>query len=164
MDHIEVYPVCIQVVNDLVTAGKTFTAYEAHKLVQQSTQDPTISYDSVTRPALHVLGIQAVNSGVYAMRLEDFGGRTPAWVYEPVGVTPARPTPLQPRMFNVDSTSLFSVGYDYSLGLLWVIFTSGRTYFYDDVDPETFVGLLYAESHGKYFNANIKDQHDYQEV
>ena len=47
-------------------------------------------------------------------------------------------------------------------GDLFVRFTSGRTYFYPNVSTVTFVGLLMAESVGKFFNAEIRNLRNFE--
>lgn len=42
-------------------------------------------------------------------------------------------------------------------GDLFVRFVSGKTYFYPKVRTATFIGLILADSAGKYFNANLRN-------
>ncbi|MGH8899147.1 MAG: KTSC domain-containing protein [Egibacteraceae bacterium] len=64
----------------------------------------------------------------------------------------------------VISTMLASVGYDPTTRTLEAEFTSGAVYRYSDVPPETYEGLMAADSHGRYFNAHIRDRYRYDRV
>lgn len=41
-------------------------------------------------------------------------------------------------------------------GDLFIVFQSGKTYFYPQVKSSWWIGLVLAESAGKYFNANLR--------
>ena len=56
----------------------------------------------------------------------------------------------------VESSNLYSVGYDPRSEILEVEFHGGRIYRYFDVPPSLYTGLMQASSHGKYFNQHIK--------
>jgi len=62
----------------------------------------------------------------------------------------------------VESSMVHAVGYDPRTSRLEVVFTSGRTYCYEDVPPEVFQGLLEAESKGRYMRAYIIDVYPYR--
>ncbi len=47
---------------------------------------------------------------------------------------------------------------------LLVVFTSGRRYIYANVPPAVVKGLDDAESKGTFFNAEIRDRYDYDEI
>lgn len=64
----------------------------------------------------------------------------------------------------VVSTVLRSVGYDAQTHTLEIEFDSGHVYQYTDVPPNVHWELMHAESHGKYFDANIRDEYTYQLV
>jgi hypothetical protein len=64
----------------------------------------------------------------------------------------------------VDSQALRSVGYDPTRQVLQAEFTSGNVYEYDDVPLEVYQDLMAAESHGRYFNACIKDRYRYRRL
>jgi KTSC domain-containing protein len=64
----------------------------------------------------------------------------------------------------VSSEMLRSVGYDATTRTLEAEFTSGAIYQYYDVPAEVHDGLLTAESHGRYFNAHIRDHYRYNRV
>ena len=60
----------------------------------------------------------------------------------------------------VDSSVIFSIGYDETERVLKVRFRNGRTYAYLDVPPTAHDSLLTAGSIGKYFNERIKPNYD----
>lgn len=60
---------------------------------------------------------------------------------------------------EVESTTLRSVGYEPAEGILELEFTSGAVYQYFDVPVSVWQGLLRAESKGKYFNREIRDDY-----
>ena len=57
-----------------------------------------------------------------------------------------------------------SVGYQAKEGILEIEFDSGSVYQYVGVPAETHEGLLRAESKGRYFNSEIRDDYPYVEV
>jgi hypothetical protein len=61
----------------------------------------------------------------------------------------------------VVSSSLATVGYDASSSTLDVEFTSGAVYRYYGVSSAEHDGLMSAGSHGRYFVANIRNNHPY---
>ena len=63
------------------------------------------------------------------------------------------------RRTAVDSTTMRSVGYDSAQQILEVEFTSGAVYQYLDVPAIVFDGLMAAESKGRYFNHEIRDDY-----
>jgi hypothetical protein len=67
-------------------------------------------------------------------------------------------------MIEVSSSNLRWVDYDEWTGTLTIGFHSGRVYRYYGVGYQTFVGLLQASSHGKFFHAEIRDQYRYSRV
>lgn len=58
---------------------------------------------------------------------------------------------------KVNSTAIASVGYDAETKELEVEFTSGSLYLYSNVPHSAFVGLMSATSHGRYFDAHIRN-------
>ena len=60
---------------------------------------------------------------------------------------------------EVESTTLRSVGYESAERILELEFTSGAVYQYFDVPESVWQGLLKAESKGKYFNREIRDDY-----
>ena len=62
---------------------------------------------------------------------------------------------------EVSSSNIAGVSYD-SNHCLFVKFTNGSVYVYEDVPVSVFSGLLDAESKGKFFAANIKNNYSYR--
>lgn len=60
------------------------------------------------------------------------------------------------------SSMLKTVGYDDKENCLTVTFANGGTYKYKDVPKTVFNELISAESEGKYFLANVKNQFEYE--
>jgi hypothetical protein len=56
----------------------------------------------------------------------------------------------------VSSSNLASVGYDAAQRILEIEFLTGSIYQYFNVPQSVYAGLMAAESHGRYFDANIK--------
>lgn len=63
---------------------------------------------------------------------------------------------------EVESSMIHSVGYDPDKRTLEIEFNSGGVYQYFDVPPEEYEDLMQAESHGRYFLANIRDVYNYR--
>jgi len=57
----------------------------------------------------------------------------------------------------VTSSQINSIGYDPNSRVLEVEFNNNRVYQYHPVTEECHLELMNAESKGKYFNANIKN-------
>ncbi len=86
---------------------------------------------------------------------------------QPETVEEAREIMLQDSVAKrivVESNYLRSVGYDSSSQVLEIEFRKGDVYQYIDVPPEIYTELMNAPSHGRYFNANIKDVYRYYKV
>jgi len=75
------------------------------------------------------------------------------------------------QMVSVKSTNISQIGYEENAvvsmnkkpqNILKVVFTSGFTYDFYDVEKEVYESLLSADSVGKYFNQNIKNQYSYE--
>jgi len=62
---------------------------------------------------------------------------------------------------EVESSVIGAVGYS---RVLEIQFESGRLYQYYDVPDEVYLGMLNAQSKGKYFNSHIRGQFKYQEI
>lgn len=62
----------------------------------------------------------------------------------------------------VSSSSLVSVGYDPSSEILEIEFKNGLIYRYFNVPLFEHERLMAAESHGIYFNANVKDTYPFE--
>lgn len=61
---------------------------------------------------------------------------------------------------KVESSNLASVGYDEKTKTLEIQFHSGGIYEYRDVEKKIYDELMNADSHGRYFIYNIKDEYD----
>lgn len=57
---------------------------------------------------------------------------------------------------HVASTNIASIGYDSLSMILEIEFLNGSIYQYYDVPQYLYEGLMNANSHGKFFDANIK--------
>ncbi|NLG71503.1 MAG: KTSC domain-containing protein [Chloroflexi bacterium] len=55
----------------------------------------------------------------------------------------------------VESSMLAAAGYDPATQTLVVLFNNGKAYEYYQVPPETYQGMLEAESIGKFMRANV---------
>lgn len=65
---------------------------------------------------------------------------------------------------SVESSNLASVGYDEERQILEVQFKHGGVYQYFDVTKDVYDELMSADSHGKYFSANIRNDYEYQKM
>lgn len=86
---------------------------------------------------------------------------------QPEAVKEAREIILQnslDKRIPVESDYLRSVGYDSSIQVLEIEFQKGEVYQYQDVPTAVYAELMNAKSHGKYFNANIKDVYPYRKL
>lgn len=61
------------------------------------------------------------------------------------------------EMKPITSSNLSTIGYDPDQQRLCVQFQTGKCYEYGGVEPETFIKLITAKSHGQAFNALIKN-------
>lgn len=64
----------------------------------------------------------------------------------------------------VESSNIRSIGYDNSTATLEVEFNNGAIWQYYDVLESSYYEMKSASSVGKYFNANIKGQHQESKV
>ncbi len=64
----------------------------------------------------------------------------------------------------VDSSNLASVGYDPATQTLEIEFQNGRIYQYFHVLQAEYDELMAASSHGRYFNAYIRDLYPYARI
>ncbi len=62
---------------------------------------------------------------------------------------------------TVESDVIHAIGYDPEIQLLEIIFNDGRIYQYRAVPAQVFEGLEHAESKGRYFQENIRDEFQY---
>lgn len=65
-------------------------------------------------------------------------------------------------MHSVNSSDIASVGYEN--GTLYIKFNSGGTYSYSNVPESVYRNLMNASSHGKFFQANIKNVYPYRRI
>jgi KTSC domain len=68
------------------------------------------------------------------------------------------------RITPVESTTLFTVGYDYAAQLLRLQFHSRAVYYYSGVTADIYQTLLTAPSKGAYFNRNIRGRFPFQKA
>ncbi len=62
---------------------------------------------------------------------------------------------------TVESDVIHAIGYDPEINLLEIIFNDGRIYQYRNVPAPVYEGLKNAESKGRYFQENIRDEFQY---
>ena len=65
---------------------------------------------------------------------------------------------------HVESSDIESIGYDSRSQTLEIEFLKGSVYQYFDVPGYIYRDLMNADSHGKYFSANIKGVYRYSKV
>lgn len=65
---------------------------------------------------------------------------------------------------SVQSSDLLSVGYDQGGSILEIEFKSGDVYQYLNVPGNIYINLMSAASHGRFFNANIKNIYSYRKI
>jgi hypothetical protein len=71
---------------------------------------------------------------------------------------------MKRRKITEKSSSIAKIEFDLKTNILLVEFMAGSKYLYKDVLPDVANELFEAESTGKYFAANIKDQYDTEKV
>jgi len=64
----------------------------------------------------------------------------------------------------VDSSNLASVGYNPWTGVLEIEFHGGRVYQYFGVPLAVYLGLMGADSHGKFFHSCIRNSFQFRRV
>lgn len=85
---------------------------------------------------------------------------SPAPAREQIGL----PLVMEP-MPHVQSAALEYVSYNAAAHALRATFrANGRTYEYEDVPQEIYDALMFADSLGAFFNANIRDRFPFHEV
>lgn len=65
---------------------------------------------------------------------------------------------------DINSSNIAAVAHDEKEKLLRVWFNNGAIYDYAGVPRSTYVGLIGAESAGKYFHAHIRNAFEYRKV
>ncbi|MGD2071961.1 MAG: KTSC domain-containing protein [Candidatus Thorarchaeota archaeon] len=68
------------------------------------------------------------------------------------------------KRIPVKSSSINSIGYDIIEQILEVEFTRGAIYQYEDVPAFRVVEFIFADSVGKYFSQNIKNNFKYRKI
>lgn len=68
------------------------------------------------------------------------------------------------RTIPVESSNIRSIGYDRHTGTLRVVFHRSGAYDYPNVPPELVFDLLFAESHGEFFNRQVKPNFNFRKV
>ena len=68
------------------------------------------------------------------------------------------------RRSRVESTTVYSVGYDAKAGIVELEFRSGAVYQYLGVPANEYRELLGAPSKGKYFNLHIRDRYPFRRL
>lgn len=64
----------------------------------------------------------------------------------------------------VSSSNIVSIGYNPQLSTLEIEFNNGRVYQYFDVPESVYGELMAAQSHGKYFNQQIKGVYRFAKI
>jgi hypothetical protein len=62
------------------------------------------------------------------------------------------------------STAIRFISYDEDTERLSVTFVTGRRYLYEGVPVDVYEDFLRAPSRGGFFNAEIRDRYDYEEI
>ena len=65
------------------------------------------------------------------------------------------------KRIKVESSMIAAVAYDENKQLLEIEFTSGRVYYYSNVELDVYEGLIAARSAGRYFENNIRGGYSY---
>lgn len=65
---------------------------------------------------------------------------------------------------KVSSSNIHSIGYDHASNMLEIKFNSSGIYQYYNVPKFVYDELIYANSHGKYFDKNIKTKYQYKKM
>jgi len=63
----------------------------------------------------------------------------------------------------IDSSSVEALGYDAAAQELHVLFKTGKTYVYFEVEEFRYQELRMADSKGSYFNREVKTRYRYEE-
>lgn len=68
------------------------------------------------------------------------------------------------KRINVESSSIKSVGYYIDDEILEIEFIRGTIYQYKNVHYEDVIGLIFADSVGKYFDQFIKKNYEFEKI
>lgn len=69
-----------------------------------------------------------------------------------------------PEMRPVSSSNVAAVGYEPETQTLFVDFLNGGRYTYDGVPEDVFIGMLSAESVGRFLHQNVKGIYPYTKI
>lgn len=67
-------------------------------------------------------------------------------------------------MPDVDSSAILRIRYQPQGETLLVTFVTGKTYAYDGVPAPIYDAFLASDSHGKFFNAYVRDRYPHRDV
>lgn len=68
------------------------------------------------------------------------------------------------QRIQVNSSTIDSIGYDYTILSLEIEFINGGIYQYSGVPSNVFDALMTSNSHGKYFINHIKDVYPVKQI
>lgn len=68
------------------------------------------------------------------------------------------------NLIPVSSSQIKAIGFDAATRKMHVVFKSGDTYEYDDVDQSKYEALLDADSVGGMFHQTIKGKHPHKKI
>lgn len=71
---------------------------------------------------------------------------------------------MQNKHIITNSSSIAHIDWNDKNNTLEICFTSGHTYHYPNCDKKHFAGLKEADSAGKYFQSNIRNQYNGHKV
>lgn len=69
-----------------------------------------------------------------------------------------------PEMRKVDSSNIDEIGYKEDQQELYIRFLNSGLYVYKNIPEIEYTSLMEASSHGKYFNAHIKNSYPYEKI
>lgn len=85
-------------------------------------------------------------------------------LHKAVAVSPIGTWPLAPKKLHVDSSAIKTIDYHAGKNELDVEFVNGSVYRYFDVPAATYQALAGADSVGKEFVANVRNEFSYQQL
>lgn len=68
------------------------------------------------------------------------------------------------KFIDVESSTVEKIGYHFDKNILFVKFSAGGGYLYENVPAEVFHNLLISESKGSYIHKNIKNKYEFTKV
>jgi hypothetical protein len=72
--------------------------------------------------------------------------------------------PPSSLMHAVDSEAVWQIGYDAASSVLYIRFSSGDLYGYEEVPAEVFTRFTTAPSQGRFFHAEIDGNYRYEKL